>query len=146
MKVFLFIFIFALFVLFALFVYFKYLFRIYIFEDIVLLTKHLKNSIVFSKDCLDTLFNKISGQFHNITKKYLSNKDDFILNSGDNEMVKRFFCSLGHGDVCYEISNLNYYENLFIERLNFHKENLKIGNLYLKLIIGLGILVIILLI
>lgn len=126
-------------------IYFKYLFRIQVFEDMVYITKYFKNNISFSKDDFDTLLNNCFSDLHKSTKNIL-NKNNSILNNSDNSLINNYFLSLGHGDVCYEIKNLEYYESLFLERLAFHKENKKLGSLYFKLLIGLGVLVVIILI
>ena len=84
--------------------------------------------------CLDSMPDRV-GQgealYESAAKKI--NIDHHITNSG---------C----GDVNYEVNNLMYYENLFNERLLYHRENKKNGSLYFKLIIGLGALMIIILI
>lgn len=148
MKVFLLILIFAFFIIFAFYIYSKYLLRVQVFEDMIYLTKYFRNSISYMKDDLNILLNNSYPNLHSVTRKYLVDKNNnkSFLNIGDRELINKYFDSLGHGDVCFEVNNLCYYENIFLERLNFHRENKKNGSLYLKLIIGLGVLVVIILI
>lgn len=147
MKIVILLFILTLFICFGLFFYLKYLYRIHIFQDILYIVKYLKNNIVFTKSNLNTLINECCSNIHNITKKFFVNdiKLNNILCKEDDDLLKRYFCSMGNGDVEYEINNLSYYENIFLERYEFHKKNKANGVLYFKLIIGVGLLVVILL-
>lgn len=146
MKIFFLIIFLLIFIILGMFVYSKYLFRVQIFEDMIFITKYIKNGISFLKDDLDVLLNKCYGNLHYITKKILKeNKFTGVLSNIDSDLIVNYFSFIGCGDVIYELNNLSYYENLFNEKLIYHKENKKNGNLYFKLIIGLGVLLIIIL-
>ena len=75
------------------------------------------------------------------------NSNLIIYKKDDVSNARKFLSSLGKGDVNYEISNINYYENIFEELRKSSKELLeKDGVMYIKLMIGIGLAVCILLI
>lgn len=145
MRIFFLIVIFLFFVLFGVYIYKKYIYRIQIFEDMVYLTKYFKNNIAFTKDDFDVLLNSCLSNLNKITRSFLKENKGY-LDKKDDLLINTYFNKLGFGDVCYEIKNLDYYETMFLDRLTFHKDNKKIGVLYLKLIISLGVLVFIIMI
>ncbi len=151
MKLFLLIMLFACFVVLASVVYIFYILRKNLFKDLVYICKYLKNNISFNKNNINTL---LTNCFKDISKqsRYLienNSKQVSILVAGRNNknLLSDFFKSIGKGDVDYELNNLTYYETNFDNNLKISTEELKTkGQMYFKLIIGLGLIVCILLI
>ena len=149
MKLFLIFLLFASFVLVAIFVYMYYLVRQKLFFDLVYICRSLKNNISFNKNQINDLLTNIFKQI-NKTSRYIIKKNKLSFSNyflkNDKKKVIDFFKSIGHGDVNFEINNLNYYENIFVEIENKSKDKLqKKGLMYFKLIIGIGIIICILL-
>lgn len=142
---------FACFVVLASVVYIFYILRKNLFKDLVYICKYLKNNISFNKNNINTL---LTNCFKDISKqsRYLienNSKQVSILVAGRNNknLLSDFFKSIGKGDVDYELNNLTYYETNFDNNLKISTEELKTkGQMYFKLIIGLGLIVCILLI
>lgn len=142
---------FACFVVLASVVYIFYILRKNLFKDLVYICKYLKNNISFNKNNINTL---LTNCFKDISKqsRYLienNSKQVSILVTGRNNknLLSDFFKSIGKGDVDYELNNLTYYETNFDNNLKISTEELKTkGQMYFKLIIGLGLIVCILLI
>lgn len=147
MKIFLMIIMLVYFISLGIYMFLGYLYRVHLFEDMVMLSKNLKNNISFNKNDISTIISAQYKNLHFITKKALHNLNilDRFLKGSDRDCIYNFFNSLGSGDVDFEVSNLLYQGSVLEDRLTFHKDNLKNGNVYLKLIIGLGVLVVIVL-
>jgi len=148
MKLFILILISLFFVFLSAAIYLKYIIRIKFFEDLIFISKYLKNSISFNKNSLNVLLNDAFKNIKSSTRKILTNKKaaKYILISDDISLTNSFFSDLGHGDVLFEVNTICYYDSLFLDRLEYHKTNKSNGSVYSKLIIGLGILLVILLI
>ena len=149
MKLFLMLILFALFVLIAIFVYSIYLFRSRLYQDMIYICKSLKNNISFNKNDVGTILRE--------SYQSISKSSKFIIQYRDNQCIKiitrkeriisDFYESLGRADVDYEINNLNYYEERFLQLSDKSHNDLKTnGSMYFKLIIGLGLIVCIILI
>lgn len=70
-----------------------------------------------------------------------------LINKKDILLINEFVNGLGIGDVDYEVNNISYYENIFDENRRLSKEKLNTdGKMYLKLIIGVGLAICIMLI
>ena len=150
MRIFLLSIVFLIFVFFAITVYLRYYYRFIIFRDMVYICKYLKNNITFNKDTIEELLasigTKISGVTKTLIHNYDSNKSPYISNEDYLDIV-RFIGSLGKGDVSFEINNITYYEKEFEDKKITHKERLnKDGKMYLKLLIGIGLAVCIILV
>lgn len=150
MKLFLIIILLALFVLVGIVIYLYYLYRDKLYSDLIYIDKYLKNNISFNKDNINIL---LSNSFDSIspTSKFLiknhNNIFSKILSKNDNGIITDFFESLGKGDINYEINNLSYYEDIFMSHQKITHEEIKSkGLLYLKLIIGIGLIVCIIII
>ena len=150
MKLFLLTLVFLIFVIIAILVYLRYYYRFIIFRDMVYLCKYLKNNICFNKNTIDELLQSIG-------KKISCHSKNIIINTGSNKLsylsnedyldIEHFIASLGKGDVSFEINNITYYEKEFDDKKAIYKESLnKDGKMYLKLIIGVGLAVCIILI
>ncbi len=151
MKLFFLITIFIFFAIVAVIVYLKYYYRFLLYKDLVYVCKSLRNNITFNKNTISSLLQSISPNISKFTSSIFEleneNKKSFFVRNEDIVIVKGFLDSLGKGDVSYEINNITYYENDFVEKKSQAKENLeKDGKMYLKLIIGIGIAVCIILI
>lgn len=148
MKFFLLIILFLFFVSFGICVYFSYSIRVKVFRDMIHISNYLQNNISFNKCELNLLINKCYEDLSDTTKNLISNKNKFMpmMTNRDRKLINNFFCSIGKGDVRYEVENLRFYENELKERLKFHEDNQKNGSLYLKLIIGFGLMICIILI
>ena len=143
MRFVLLILLFMIFVIIAILVYFVYYFKYILYKDMVYICRFFKNNIAFNKNKVAELFNKINHNISFFTKSVIykkTNNISILLKKSDMLIVDDFVASLGKGDVDYEISNLNYYENLFEENRTMAKELLqKDAVMYLKLIIGMGL-------
>ena len=141
----------VLFVVLAILVYLKYYYKHIVYKDMVYLCKMLKNNISFNKNTIDELLStaekRVSSLTKNILYDKLSNRKSYILTKEELLVFEGFIKSLGRGDVSYEINNINYYEGEFIDKKLSTKELLdKDGKMYLKLIIGVGLAIFIILI
>lgn len=149
MKFYLIIVVFAIFVLLGVFIYFRYYFRHQLYKDLCYICKHLKNNITFKKDKLDVLLNDAYSNISTSSRNLLTNikgNTSLIYKKDDVVVTQKFISSLGKGNVDYEMNNLNYYENNFEESRKVAKENLnKNGTMYIKLMIGIGLAVCIML-
>lgn len=148
MKFYLIICVFILFVLLAIFVYFRYYFHHQLFKDLVGICKHLKNSISFKKEKIDNLLNEAYLHIHFVSRNLLKNNTNtsFLFKKEDLDIARKFVSSLGKGDVDWEMNNLGYFENDFEQMEKTSKELLqKNGVMYLKIIIGVGLAVCIML-
>lgn len=149
MKFYLLLIIFLFFVLVGIYLYCRYYFRYLLFKDLTFICKYLKNNISFKKDNVDTLIKNASDSISIVGKMLLKNpkNNNLIIKKQDIVLVKDFINSLGKGDVSYEINNLNYYESNFDENRQVTKELFeKNGYMYIKLMIGLGLAICIMLI
>jgi hypothetical protein len=150
MKIVLLCLFFVLIILIAICVYYRYYIRSILFKDIVYLCKSLKNNISFNKNQIKKILNdsmsKVSVHTKYIFKQGIGCRK-ILINKGDYVLIKDFFESIGKGDVTFEINNINYYENNFEELRDTSKDRLeKEGKMYLKLIIGVGLAICIILI
>lgn len=148
MKIYLIILLFACFLLISILVYLYFLIRYKLYKDLVYICKYLKNNISFNKDDISTLL-ELSYEHISPTSKTMLNAESFkffkVLKREDKININNFFNSLGKGDVDFEINNITYYENNFVEFERTTKEDLtKRGLMYFKLIIGIGLIVCIL--
>lgn len=150
MKFFLIGVIFIIFVVLAIIIYLIYNFRYKFYKDMVFICKALKNNINFKKSDIDTILFQVNFQIHKSSRfiiNNLKNKQISILKKDDCEEVSKFFSSLGYGDIDYEIKNIDYYENRFKDNETLSRDELiNKGNVFLKIIIGIGIIICILLI
>ena len=150
MKMIFIILFFIVFVILAIFIYYRYYFRYMLFKDMVYFTKNLKNNISFNKNNISDIIRVAENNFSNFTRYIINSKKEnkFLwLKSQDINLVNEFLVSVGKGDVSFEVNNINYYESIFEENRNYSKDLLeKEGKLYLKLIIGIGLAVCIILI
>lgn len=150
MKIIFIILFFIVFVILAIFIYYRYYFRYMLFKDMVYFTKNLKNNISFNKNNISDIIRVAENNFSNFTRYIINSKKEnkFLwLKSQDINLVNEFLVSVGKGDVSFEVNNINYYESIFEENRNYSKDLLeKEGKLYLKLIIGIGLAVCIILI
>ena len=149
MKIFLIILLFVAFVLFAIFVYYKYLVRYRLHRDCEYICKNLKNNISFNKDNISNILLSFADNISSLSRNLLLKKQasQIFVNKNDLNLINQFLSSLGKGDVSYEINNINYYENIFSELKNSSYSQLKTNaTMYLKLIIGIGLAVVIILI
>jgi len=151
MKIYLLIILMVLFIFVGILVYFKYYYRFVFHKDMVYLCKVFKNNISFNKDSIHKILNSNLNNISSVTKIIIEsccfNKKNFFINKYDFSLLSKFFESLGNGDIVFEINNLDYYQMEFNERQNLSKELLdKEGKMYLKLIIGIGLIVCIILI
>lgn len=151
MKLYLLILLFVIFVIVAFLVYLKYYCRYVVFKDMVYICKSLKNNISFNKNTIANLLENAKTHISTISKNIINQirsvKKCSFITKDDVVDIENFIKSLGRGDVQYEINNINYYENEFIEKKNLTKELLnRDGKMYLKLIIGIGLAVCIILI
>ena len=142
MKFYLLIIIFALFVFVGIYIYCRYYFRNKLFKDMGYVIRYLKNSIAFRKDKINILlseaYNGIAQSSRNLLKN-IKNSNSVIYRKEDIFNIQKFLDSIGKGDVDYELNNLSYYENVFDEIKCSSKELLeKNGVMYIKLMIGLG--------
>ncbi len=140
-----------LFVVLAILVYLKYYYKHIVYKDMVYLCKMLKNNISFNKNTIDELLSSAEKRVSSLTKNILydklSNRKSYILTKEELLVFEGFIKSLGRGDVGYEINNINYYEGEFLDKKTTTKELLdKDGKMYLKLIIGVGLAIFIILI
>ena len=139
------------FVLLAVLIYLKYHYKFVVYKDLVYLCKMLKNNISFNKNTIDVLLKNAEKNISNFTKNLICQnnnyKKSYVLTKEELLDIEGFVKSLGLGDVKYEINNLTYYENEFNDKKVNSKELLnKDGKMYLKLIIGVGIAIFIILI
>ena len=151
MKLFLLIVLLVLFIILGIFVYMKYYYKYLVYKDMVYLCKMLKNNISFNKNTIDNLLQSaeknISSFTKNVIKQKSLDKKSFVLTKEEMLVIEGFIASLGYGDIKYEINNLSYYENEFNEKKTTSKELLnKDGKMYLKLIVGVGLAIFIILI
>ena len=141
---------FLLFVVLAIGVYLKYYYRYIVFKDMVYLCKSLKNNISFNKNTIEMLLKSASKKISNFTKNLICgnmSKKSICLTGEDVLEINGFIGSLGKGNVDYEINNISYYENEFEDKKQSSKNDLdKDGKMYLKLIIGIGLAICIILI
>lgn len=151
MKLFLLILLFVVFIFFAVFIYLRYYYKFIFYKDMVFLCKMLKNNISFNKDTIDKLLYSAEHNLSNTTKSILNSNvvdnKSILLNKEEKFFINRFIKSLGSGDVKFELNNITYYENEFNDKKIISKELLdKDGKMYLKLIIGVGLALFIILI
>ena len=151
MKLFFLIVILGFFVVLSILVYLKYYYRYLLYKDLVYLCKSLKNNIAFNKNTIAELIENAEKNISNFTKRIINGKIDkqktCIVSKEDYIIIDAFIKSLGAGDIKYEINNITYYENEFNDKKVLSKELLnKDGKMYLKLIIGVGVAIFIILI
>ena len=150
MKMFFLIIIFSFFVFLAILVYLKYYYRYLLYKDLVYLCKSFKNNIAFNKNTIDELMKNSEKNISTFTKRVISGRNEqksCVISKEDYVTIDAFLKSLGVGDIKYEINNIAYYENEFNDKKVFSKELLsKDGKMYLKLIIGIGVAIFIILI
>ena len=148
MKVILIVFIMLMFISLAIFVYYRYLVRYRLFKDSEYIARFIKNNINFNKNNVNNLILSACSNVSNITRNiFCSDSSSIMIKKNDIEFIRQFINSLGKGDVDYEINNIKYYETVFNEYKNTAHEHLKNnGLMYLKLIIGIGLAVVIIII
>jgi len=150
MKVYLLILLFLCFVVVGVIVYLRYYFKFKLFKDMVFLCKSLKNNISFNKNNISKILSEKIDKVSYVTRYILNNQKTsklILVGLNDVEQVYEFFDSLGSGDVTFEISNIDYYEKAFEEKRLVSTDRLnKEGKMYLKLIIGIGLALCIILI
>ena len=150
MKLFFLIIILSFFVFLAIFVYLKYYYRYLLYKDLVYLCKSFKNNIAFNKNTIDELMKNSEKNISIFTKRVISGRIEqksCVISKEDYIVIDSFIKSLGLGDIKYEINNITYYENEFNDKKILSKELLsKDGKMYLKLIIGIGVAIFIILI
>jgi len=143
MKIYLLFLLFILFCVLAIFVYSLFYFKNKLYLDLVYVCKYLKNNISFNKDKICILFENVSKDISFYTRYIIKNyrKEKLpLLKKTDIMNIKNFINNLGSGNVDYEVNNLTYYENSFEDMSCKCKELLKKdGVMYLKLIIGIGL-------
>lgn len=142
MKLFLLILVFACFVFVGIYIYFRYYYRFVLYKDLIFLCKNLKNNITFNKNQINSILNLALRNVSKMSKNLIvTGKDNFMLFSKDDiKNVNDFSSSLGKGDVDFEINNITYFENNFLELKDVAKEKLdKNGIVYLKLCIFVGL-------
>ena len=150
MKFYLLILLFVFFVIVAISVYFKYYLRYVLFKDLVYICKYFKNNISFNKNNIHQLKCDVSKHISLYSRQIIFSENrnhHLFIHKRDSNIINEFFSSMGRGDVDFELNNLNYYENNFFETKSNSYEKLNTdGKMYLKLIIGLGLAVCIILI
>lgn len=150
MKIISLIIVMTIFVIIALYVYYRYRLRYILFKDMVYISKYIRNNIAFSKNNISQIINESLTNVSKNTERVVSNKDicfPWMYHAKDIAYVSQFISSIGKGDICYEQENLLYYEKTFADLEDESRINLdKNGKMYLKLIIGVGIAICILLI
>lgn len=150
MKFYLLIILFTCFVLFAIFIYNFYLFRKKLFNDLIYLCTYLRNSISFKKENINVLIEQSMGNMSFSSRYLIDNRSNSIFKffiKKEESIISNFFESLGKGDVSFELSNIAYYEEIFKNNYVLSSEELKSkGTMWLKLILGLGLIVCIILI
>jgi hypothetical protein len=150
MKFVLIIILLILFVIVALIVYSIYLIRYKLFKDMVFICKSLKNNISFNKNEIAKILGGCTEKISLCSRYLLRNRNVnkiLFVNNSDKNLIDEFFESIGNGDVDYEINNISYYESNFEEmRIESYEKLSKDGKMYLKLIIGIGLAVCIILI
>ena len=147
MKVFLLIVLFGIFVVISFLIYRYYLIRFYLFFDLEFMCKYFKNNISFFKDNVTNIISSLKDKLHLSTKRIIKNLDKniYYIKKDDKQIIIKFIYSLGNGDVDYEINNINYYENYFLNIKNESKDDVKNkGILYMKLLIILGLTLVVL--
>lgn len=148
MKIYLLILLFVLILLFAITIYFYYKERVVIYKDLKYICGLLSRNIKFKKSSIDDIMNLAFPKVSFVTKYILKNNNylNMVLGKENSEVVKKFFESLGQGDVGYELSNIEYFTSEFGTFEASAKEDLqKKGMVYFKLIIGFGLMAFIIL-
>ncbi len=149
MKIYLIIILFCFFVLCAAIVYLFYLIRYRLYKDLCFICGKLCVNINFNKKTIDEILNGLYIKLSFLTKCFILDNEIYskVLSKDRVKFIKDFFNSLGCGDVDFELSNISYYEKEFISLTSEAKEDLqKKGSMYLKLIIGFGLIICIILI
>lgn len=142
MKFCLLVIVFLCFLSLGVFIYLRYYFRYVLFKDLTYICKSLKNNITFKKDKISVLIDKACSNVSRVSKNVIVHKSSnlFVNSKQDIEVVNEFINSLGNGDVQYELNNIAYYESNFEELKQTSKELLnKNGVMYIKLMIGIGL-------
>ena len=149
MKVYLLIILFIFCLSAGLFVYYRYYLRFVLYKDMIYICKTLKSNISFKKTKLKDIFIETNHNISNLTRNIISHNTDnsALISKKDLRVIYEFLDSVGVGDVDFEINNICYYENNFNELKSLSKIALeKEGIMYLKLIIGFGLILCIILI
>lgn len=144
MKLFLILIMIGLFVLIGIVIYNYFLYRNRLYKDLIYICVYLKNNISFSKNEINVLLNDCCNHIGKISNYSIKNLNSNItfLKKDDICNIREFLDSLGKGDVDYEIKNLEYFESKFKLLESETNEKLqKNGLMYLKLIIGFGLII-----
>ena len=143
MRIYLFILVFVVFLLIGVFIYCKYYFRYQLYKDLTFVCKYVKNNISFRKDKVNILLNDACSGISYFSKHLILNTNINILiiyKKQDIDNVNKFVKSIGVGDIDYELNNLQYYENVFDDTRVVARDLLnKNGIMYIKLMIGIGL-------
>ena len=149
MKLYLIIILFSIFVLIAVAFYVFYLMRYRLYKDLCFICGKLSTNINFNKKTIGDILSETYSKVSFLTKCFIINNEIYnkLLPKDRVKFIKEFFSSLGQGDVDFELSNISYFETEFTSLTSEAKEELqKKGSMYLKLIIGLGLIICIILI
>lgn len=150
MKIISLIIVMTIFVIIALYVYCRYRLRYTLFKDMVYISKYIRNNIAFSKNNISQIIDESLTNSSKNTERVISNRGGLLpwmYHARDINFVTQFISSIGKGDIGYEQENLLYYEKTFADMEDEARINLdKNGKMYLKLIIGVGIAICILMI
>jgi hypothetical protein len=113
------------------------------------LLKNIKNSIAFTKTEKGEILTSLKQQVSSVSRYTINNIDShlFYLKNFERNEIKKCLNSIGSGNVEYEINNIAYYEGYFHDKMLLSKEKLsKDGVMYLKVLIGIGLAICIMLI
>lgn len=149
MKLFLIVLFLFLVITIAIIVYLKFYFNSLIYKDLDFMLKNIKNSISFAKVEKNEILSSLKKQVSNISRYTFNNIDShlFYLKNFERYEIKKCFNSIGSGNVDYEINNIAYYEVYFHDKMLLSKDKLsKDGVMYLKVLIGVGLAICIMLI
>ncbi len=133
----------------------KYKDRIAFYKEFNMFCNVLENQISFTKNSISSIAGKYYPAYKSKFKKVLSdvliNKNKYekldILNEQENNYAENFFNSLGKLDVKGEILNIKNNKSEITEKINeCTQDDIKYGNLGIKLGFILGLLICIILI
>ena len=142
MKLFFIILFLCLVVIVAVVVYLKFYFNNLVYKDLDYMLKNIKNSISFAKTEKNEILQSLKNQVSYISRYTLNNIDShlFYLKNFERQEIKKCLNSIGSGNVDYEVNNIAYYEVYFHDKMIVSKEKLtKEGVMYLKVLIGIGL-------
>lgn len=149
MKLYLIIILLVVFVLVGVGVYLIYYLRYRLYKDLIFICNSLSTNINFNKKTIDEILGSLYSGLSFLTKAFILHNEIYLkfLTREKVKFIEEFFDGLGKGDVGFELNNISYFEKEFTTLTSESKEELmKKGSVYLKLIIGLGLIVCIILI